>query len=258
MIRGAITSYMDVAQVVLYAFFAFFACLIYYLRQEDRREGYPLESEALGRQKERGFLLIPTPKIFRLPHGGTVQAPRFDVDPRAHKSVKVAPWPGAPFIPVGDPMKAEVGPGAYALRADVPEKTFDGRNLLAPLRVATNYAVPSEDSNPIGMTVLGADGRTGGAIADIWVDRSESVVRYYEVETGAAGLTRRVLLPVTFAKINSWLRQVNVEAILGAQFAEAPATREPDAVTLLEEEKVMAYYGAGTLYATRQRAEPLI
>ena len=41
---GAITSYIDVAQVALYAFWAFFALLILYLRREDKREGYPLES----------------------------------------------------------------------------------------------------------------------------------------------------------------------------------------------------------------------
>ncbi len=34
--RGAITSYIDVAQVVLYAFWIFFAGLIFYLRREDR------------------------------------------------------------------------------------------------------------------------------------------------------------------------------------------------------------------------------
>jgi hypothetical protein len=27
---------------------------------------------------------------------------------------------------------------------------------------------------------------------------------------------------------------------------------------MLEEEKIIAYYGGGTLYATRQRAEPLL
>jgi len=29
-------------------------------------------------------------------------------------------------------------------------------------------------------------------------------------------------------------------------------------VTLLEEEKIMAYFGAGTLYATPERQEPLV
>lgn len=38
---GALTGYVDVAQVVLYAFFLFFAGLVFYLRREDRREGYP-------------------------------------------------------------------------------------------------------------------------------------------------------------------------------------------------------------------------
>ena len=44
--RGEITAYLDVAQVVLYAFWIFFAGLVFYLRREDRREGYPLEAEA--------------------------------------------------------------------------------------------------------------------------------------------------------------------------------------------------------------------
>jgi photosynthetic reaction center H subunit len=45
---------------------------------------------------------------------------------------------------------------------------------------------------------------------------------------------------------------------LGGQFAAVPATGRPDKVTMLEEEKIAAYYGGGTLYATPQRAEPLI
>ena len=43
---GAITGYIDVAQLVLYAFWLFFIGLIIYLRREDKREGYPLWSEA--------------------------------------------------------------------------------------------------------------------------------------------------------------------------------------------------------------------
>ena len=53
-------------------------------------------------------------------------------------------------------------------------------------------------------------------------------------------------------------RQVSVASILGRQFAQVPVTRDPDLVTLLEEDKIMAYYGAGTLYATPQRQEPLL
>ncbi len=35
----------DFAQLVLYAFWLFFFALVVYLRREDKREGYPLESD---------------------------------------------------------------------------------------------------------------------------------------------------------------------------------------------------------------------
>ena len=37
-------KHIDGAQAALYAFWLFFAGLIYYLRREDKRSGYPLES----------------------------------------------------------------------------------------------------------------------------------------------------------------------------------------------------------------------
>lgn len=253
--RGAITSNIDVAQVVLYAFFLFFAGLIFYLRREDRREGYPLESEANGRAKDRGFLLIPEPKTFRLPHGGTVQAPRFDRDPFPAKGEKVEPWPGAPLQPVGDPMLAELGPGSYAQRADVTEKTFDGRDLIVPVRVATNFAVAPEDTSPLGFEVVGADRKRAGIVSDLWVDRGEAMLRYYEVKLDGG---RNVLLPVNFSSVSFTHRRITVEALLAQHFANVPTLRDPDKITLLEEEKVTAYYGAGTLYATADRSEPLL
>ncbi|PPD44794.1 MAG: photosynthetic reaction center subunit H [Methylocystis sp.] len=254
MIRGTLTGNIDVAQVVLYAFFLFFFGLIFYLRREDRREGYPLESEDMG-PGDRGFLLIPTPKTF-LRHDGTlIEAPNFIGDTRMPNATKVAVWPGAPLTPNGDPMLAEVGPGAYALRADVSEKTHDGRDLIAPLRIATNFAVASEGPNPIGFDVVGADRGVAGSIKDVWVDRAESMLRYYEITLAAGG---DVLLPVAFAKVDSSSGRVNVEAILADQFVNVPRTRDPDKVTLLEEEKIAAYYAAGTLYATPSRVEPLL
>ena len=96
MIRGAIGN-LDVAQIVLYAFFVFFAGLIFYLRREDRREGYPLEDEAAGRLKDPGFLLIPAPKTFRRSDGRHVSAPNFRADTRSINATKTEPWPGAPL-----------------------------------------------------------------------------------------------------------------------------------------------------------------
>ena len=40
--HAAITSYIDVAQITLYLFWGLLAGVIYYLHQEDKREGYPL------------------------------------------------------------------------------------------------------------------------------------------------------------------------------------------------------------------------
>ena len=258
MIRGALTSYMDVAQVVLYAFFAFFAMLIWYLRREDRREGYPLESEATGRAGDRGFMLVPSPKTFLLANGSIVKKPNFERDTRVLNAVKLAPWPGAPLVPTGNPLTAGVGPGAYAMRADVAEHMHDGRELIVPMRIATNYAVAAEDADPIGYDAVGADFVVGGRIVDLWIDRAESVLRFYEIETGAAGAGHRVLLPVTFARVDAGAGRINVQALRGEQIAGVPATKSPDKVTMLEEEMIMAYYGAGTLYATPRRAEPLL
>jgi photosynthetic reaction center H subunit len=255
MIRGAIGN-MDVAQIVLYAFFVFFAGLIFYLRREDRREGYPLEDEAAGRLKDPGFLLIPAPKTFRRSDGRQVSAPNFRADTRSINATKTEPWPGAPLQPNGDPMLAAVGPGSYAERADETGKTHDGHDLIVPLRVATNFAVAAESGNPIGFTVVGADRAQGGVIKDLWVDRGESIMRYYEVDTGNPGKT--VLLPVTFSVVDFKRRCVVVSALRGAQFSGVPTTRDSDKVTLLEEEKIAAYYGAGTLYAMPQRVEPLL
>jgi hypothetical protein len=42
---GAITTHIDVAQIVLYAFFLFFTGLVIHLLRESKREGFPLVPE---------------------------------------------------------------------------------------------------------------------------------------------------------------------------------------------------------------------
>jgi len=253
---GGITSYIDVAQLVLYAFWIFFAGLIIYLRKEDKREGYPLESdrsERAPRVKIQGFPAIPKAKRFKLPHGrGTVGTNRLDKQPIPGQPT--LRFPGAPLEPTDNPMLGGIGPGAYALRADLPDLTHHGENKLAPLRVASEFYVSAGDLDPIGMPVLGADLVAGGVVRDLWVDRAEPQVRYYEVEVAANG--RRVLLPAGFARVDAAQRRIRVQSILAKHFADVPGTAAPDTVTLLEEEKISAYYGAGTLYAEPSRLGP--
>ena len=254
---GAITSYIDVAQIALYAFWIFFAGLIYYLHREDKREGYPLESDRSGgRVTVQGFPSVPSPKSYHLSDGRVVMAPSLRTSTQTVNGAPSARHLGAPLEPIGDPMLANIGPGSYADRADIVDTTAEGTTRIVPLRAAPGFTVSSHDPDPRGLPVWGADGVVAGTVRDVWVDRAEVLFRYLEVEVPAAGGSRRVLLPINFSRIGS--RKVKVRAILAAQFAQVPGTRQPDAVTLLEEDKIMAYYGAGTLYATPNRSEPLL
>jgi photosynthetic reaction center H subunit len=257
---GAITGYIDVAQLTLYAFWIFFAGLIWYLRREDKREGYPLDSDRTdlsgGRIKVQGFPGMPTPKTFLLHEGGRVQTPRADKPSGPIAATPVFGFPGAALQPTGNPMKDGVGPAAYAQRDDVPDTMFDGVPVIVPLRVATDHGIVSRDPDPRGMTVVGCDGGSAGRIRDVWIDRAEPQIRYLEVELAPGG--RPVLLPYAFVKYDAGRRVVNVASIRSDQFADVPGIRNPDQVTRLEEDKICAYYASGHLYALPSRMGPLV
>ncbi len=248
---GAITGYIDVAQLVLYAFWIFFAGLIYYLHREGKREGYPLESDRSRSITVQGWPALPDAKTYRLANGDSVSLPNAKVanQPPVHEGA----YRGAPLQPTGDLLLAGIGPGSWNDRADVADLTYEGLPKIVPLRSAPGFGVARQDVDPRGLPVLGDDGVEGGRVVDLWVDRSEMLFRYLELELAGGA---RVLLPMTFARVQQ--RRILVQAILGHQFANVPKTRVADQVTLLEEEKIMAYYGAGCLYATPSRQEPLL
>ena len=257
MLRGSLTGYIDVAQMTLYAFWLFFAGIIFYLRREDKREGYPLEADNVPRGKtmKEGFPFIPRPKTFRLTHGGVTLAPNFKRDTQPILAKPVDRWPGSPLQPTGDPMIDGVGPASYALRQDEPEMMLDGQPLIVPMRLATDTSVDAEDADPRGMAVIGADGRRAGTVSDIWVDLAEPQIRYLEVAVEGAA---HVLLPMGFARIVRRKRIVKVKAVLARHFATVPALKNPDRVTKLEEDKITAYFASGHLYATPARLGPLL
>jgi photosynthetic reaction center H subunit len=255
---GAFTSYFDVAQVVLYAFWIFFAGLIIYLRREDKREGYPLESDRSQRSarvKLQGFPRMPSSKSFTMPDGSTVTVPRAP-DSQELAARPLEPWPGAPLEPTGNPMLDGVGPASYAQRDNVPELTFEGHPRMVPMRRSADFTVSKHDPDPRGMPVLGGDGQQGGVVYDLWVDAAEPQIRYVEVMLNSG--THRVLVPIGFVRIHKRRRVARVRSILGAQFASAPVLANPEQITRAEEDRVCAYYGGGTLYARDERAEPLL
>ncbi|MEO0315062.1 MAG: Reaction center protein chain [Pseudomonadota bacterium] len=250
----AITQYVDVAQLVLYLFWIFFFGLVYYLLQENHRDGYPLDSGRTPPVKMDGWPPIPTPKTYLMANGDEVvmpyplQPPEFlQAEPR-HRYI------GAPIEPTGNPLLAGVGPGSWANRADVPDHTPEGEAKIVPLRTQPEYGVATQDDDPRGLPVVGDDDEVAGTVNELWMDRSEMMFRYIEVKLNDSG--RTVMLPVPFARITK--DKVKVHAILGHQFADVPGLRNADQITMLEEEKISAYYGAGTLYATPERQEPLV
>lgn len=250
---GSITQYVDVAQLVLYLFWAFFFGLIYYLARENHREGYPMETEVPG-MTVTGWP-VPAPKTYKLAHGGEFSAPNDFKSPQELKAEPAHRYIGAPLVPTGaNPMLDGVGPGAWADRADVPDLTEDGRVKIVPLRVLPDYGISKHDTDPRGLPVIGADGVVGGTVVDLWLDTAEMMFRYIELDVAGAG--RRVLLPTNFARIKR--DEITVKSILGGQFAAVPGTKHGEQVTFLEEEKIMAYFGAGTLYAEPSRQEPLV
>ena len=252
---GPITGYIDVAQLTLYAFWLFFFGLIFYLRREDKREGYPLDSDRQG-VTVQGYPGMPAPKTFILPHGGLRMSPRYEPPVPVLTAVPTSRALGAPLEPIGNPLLAGVGPGAYANRADEVDQTWgDGLDKVVPLRVAREFSIAEEDPDPRGMEVIGADGLSPGIVTEAWVDRSETIFRYIEIAlTGGA---RTVLVPMAFVQFMS-RRRVKVRSIRADQFADVPALKHPDRITMLEEDKVMAYYGGGQLYSMPDRMGPVI
>ena len=75
---GAITGYVDLAQIILYLFWIFFAGIIFYLVLEGHREGYPMESEGRPGSAPVTGWPIPAPKTFRLANGKNVTVPELD------------------------------------------------------------------------------------------------------------------------------------------------------------------------------------
>jgi photosynthetic reaction center H subunit len=95
-----------------------------------------------------------------------------------------------------------------------------------------------------------------GTITDMWIDAPEQLVRYMEIELDADHGGGKRLVPMQFCRI--WGGKVKINAIHGKHFADVPVIKSATQITMLEEEKVSAYYGGGILYADQSRIDPII
>lgn len=256
---GAITNHLDVAQLVLYFFWAFFAVLILYLIQENKREGYPLARDPREPSSGLADWLPPLPeaKMFRLGDRGEQMAP--EIPARAERDVAVVQTDtnnvGSPFEPTGNPLVDGVGPAAWAERADIPEMTLHGTARIVPLSADPEFSVVAADSDPRGYDLVSADDAVIGKITDIWVDRSESLIRYFE---GTLEGGKKVLVPFNLAKVWSSEERVYCQSLLAEQFADVPSTKAAAEVTRLEEDKIMAYFSGGKFFLTPDAREPFV
>jgi len=240
----------DLATVALALFVLFFAGLIYYLQTENMREGFPLVDDDGKLAANQGPFPVPTrDKTFILPNGrGEVTVPsgqRGDRDSLA--LARTSASNGAPFVPTGDPMRDGVGPASWAPRKDEPEVDAHGHAKIGPLSTLPGFHV-SAGRDPRGLKVQANDLEIVGTISDLWVDAPEQLVRYLEVTLKDGS---RRLIPMTMAQIRH--DRVSVVSISSERFAGVPKTRSASEVTLLEEEKIMAWFAGGAMYDSARK-----
>jgi photosynthetic reaction center H subunit len=253
---GTITDHFDIAFISLYVFWLAFAFLVFWLHRESKREGYPLVTDRPDRIKVVGFPGMPPPKTFVTHDGHSITVPRQnEVEPPMTGAIQASGGFGAPYIPTGNPMVDGVGPAAWVQRADVPDLTYDdGVPKIIPLRTAPGWGLAEEDPDPRGMLVTGADGKVAGTCVDVWIDLSEVIARYIEVDLGS----RSVLVPMTLIRVDGEAKKIRVVSVLAKQFVDAPGLANPNQVTLREEDRICAYFASGHMYALPERQEPLI
>lgn len=242
---GAFTDDIDLIQVLLVAFGAFFAGLVIYLRREDKREGYPLEPTTSGRTYPVvGWPSPPPPKTFKLMHGGTARMPHRV--PQVPLEGVAPPRMGEPLPFPTSPLTAGLGAGAFVERSEVPMLSIDGDVLLKPLRNAPDWHVVRGETDPRGMQVIGRDFRPAGQVVDLWVDRAARLLRYLEVEIAGAGDT--VLVPIFHCDVSRRDRTVRVLSLKAHHLGLVPRRGSADVMTAREEDRINAFHAGGSIY----------
>ena len=253
---GTFFGNFDLASLAIWMFWAFFAVLVFYLQRENMREGYPMQNDDGSDSANQGPFPLPQPKTFILPHGrGEVSVPNGQPEDRELALRRTSDANGYPMEPTGDPMVDGVGPASWAPRRDVPELDGHGHAKIIPMVASDSFHV-SAGRDPRGMPVVAGDRAIVGKINDMWIDEPEQLVRYLEIELDPEFGEGKRLVPLTMARIHS--DRVAIRSIFGSHFNNVPRLASDRQVTMLEEEKICAYYAGGTLYAGANRSEPVL
>lgn len=245
----------DLASAAIWGFWLFFAILVVYLQVENQREGYPLVDDNGDPAPSGGLFPVSKDKTFILRDGrGTLSVPSGQRPDRSDLALaRSSESAGSPYLPTGDAMVDGVGPASWANRADHPELDGHGHVKIKPMSAIEDFSV-SAGIDPRGLAVQTADGEVVGRVTDMWVDVPEQLVRYLVVDLNPEGSGQQRLIPMNFARIKR--NKVQIDSLHAHNMAGIPTLKAGDQVTLLEEEKIMAWFGGGTLYATPSRLEP--
>ena len=241
---GAITGYVDVAQLVLYAVLDLLRRPDLLPHRENKREGYPLaQTAATARGRGAGLPgRCPTPKTYMLAaRRRSADVPTRRAAAGRGRAGRSPATPARRWSPPAIRCSTASGPASYApTRADMPDLTSHGDAAhRAAARRAPATASRSRDPDPRGMPVIGADGEVGGTVRDLWVDRSEALFRYLEVEVRSGATAHAACCcRCNFAAIQARrTSQVRVDPRPPVR-RRAGHCASPDQVTLLEEDKI--------------------
>jgi photosynthetic reaction center H subunit len=106
----------------------------------------------------------------------------------------------------------------------------------------------SAGRDPRGMPILSRDDQVVGYVTDMWIDEPEAMVRYLQFDLESEWGSGSRIVPVYMAKVKP--RWVRVRSLDAAFFDRVPVVGGSGVLTKLDEEKVMAFYAGGQMYAT--------
>lgn len=100
-----------------------------------------------------------------------------------------------------------------------------------------------------GFLVVGCDGKFVGIVKEVWVDWVEYFLCYYEVELGEVGFMVLLLNNFVVIKKGKGVKlYFYVYVIMFVQFVDVLVKVKVDFIILLEEDKIVVYFGVGLFY----------
>ena len=250
-----LTQHIDLPQAAFWLFFVLFVILCWFLRREDKREGYPMKASPFSRRPLLGSPPPPGAFVYQLNEGGTTVAPH-DYDQPPMRARPLYPFDGTPLAPVGNPLLSPLGPGAWVMRRDEPMLTEKHELMLQPLRLLSDWSIEAGDADPRGMTVYDWRWTAVGTVRDVWVDRSIKIVRLLEVELRPGLAPGPILVPIYHTNIHERAREVHLTGLRAHQLAQVPMPAAADRITAREDDRLNAYFAAGRFYRDSDASDP--